>query len=188
MDSQFKQAALETLDKILQDATCALEPDYFQLPVAGLENPQYRERVYCYELYHLIRARWPADFRFSLAGEIDKAGHPLIRGNGLDYAKPDFIVHVPGDMDFNILVLEVKGFTLDRGRLANDLEKLTAFRRHARYHAACYLFYGVPPDAEGALTTLCCDIAHDNPAVDLTLIQLLIHDKPGHPVGKRPWQ
>jgi hypothetical protein len=180
--------ALKRIEDILSEATAAIEENYFQVPVAGLEDPQYRERVYCYELYHLIRARWPANFQFSLAGEIDKSGHPLIRGNGLDYAKPDFIIHVPGDMGFNLLVVEVKAFTLNPAVIMNDLEKLTAFRRHARYHAAFYLFYGVPPNSRDALTGVCSDIALDNPAVDLTLIQLLVHDEPGRSAVKHPWQ
>src|SRR5882724_7762158 len=180
--------ALKQLTDILIDATAALHADYFQLPVAGSENPQYRERVYCYELYHLMRANWPSDFPFSLAGEIDKSGHLLIRGNGLDYAKPDFIVHVPGDMHFNLLVVEVKAYTLNRQKIQKDLRKLTAFRRHADYHAAYYLFYGVAPENGDALTALCRDIAHNDNEADLSSIDLLIHERPANSAFFYPWQ
>ena len=37
---------------LIRDATAALDAHYFQLPVAELEDVIYRERVYCYELYH----------------------------------------------------------------------------------------------------------------------------------------
>src|SRR2546422_1048686 len=113
---------LQAVTTLLTEATAAVPFDYFQLPIAGLEDPRYRERVYCYELYHQMRMRWPSDFRFSLSGEVDKNGHPLVRGNSLDYAKPDFIVHVPGVMDHNLLVVEVKAFTLNREAITTDLD------------------------------------------------------------------
>ena len=178
---------LKQLADIFTEATAALHPNYFQVPVAESEDPQYRERVYCYELYHQIRCRWPADFPFSLAGEIDKSGHPLIRGNGLDHAKPDFIIHIPGDMHSNLLVIEVKAFTLNRARIANDLEKLTAFRRHASYHAAYYLFYGVAPEHCDELTFVCREIAQDRPNIDLSLIDLLIHKHAGVSAATHSW-
>ncbi len=78
------------LDEILRDAAAAIGPAYFQLPIAGKESPIYRERVYCYELYHQMRQRWPPDSPFTLGGEVDKQGHPLVRGNGLDDASPIF--------------------------------------------------------------------------------------------------
>jgi hypothetical protein len=71
-----------------------------QLSVAGAEARVYRERVYCYELYHQWRCQWANDSRFELSGEADKIGDPIIRRN----AKPDFLVHVPGEMQ-NLLVL-----------------------------------------------------------------------------------
>ena len=49
-------------------------------------EPEYRERVYCYEHYNRWRCHWPDGYPYSLAGEIDKHGHPIIRGA----AKPDF--------------------------------------------------------------------------------------------------
>jgi hypothetical protein len=71
---------LDLLTEWLLNASQEVPPEYFQLPVAGSERLEYRERVYCYELYHRWRCQWPSDFRFSLGGEINKSGHPLIRG------------------------------------------------------------------------------------------------------------
>lgn len=64
------------LDALVQ-ATAKIAPPYFQLPVARLEAPLYRERVYCYELYHQLRLEVPAYLPYSLSGEVDKLGHPL---------------------------------------------------------------------------------------------------------------
>lgn len=58
-----------------------------------------------------MRLRWPKECPYSLCGEVDKAGHPLIRGHGLDHLKPDFLVHDPGDLDENLVVIEVKPIT-----------------------------------------------------------------------------
>ena len=42
------------LTQNLQDATAAIGEEYFRLPIHG-SDPAYRERVYCYELYHQTR-------------------------------------------------------------------------------------------------------------------------------------
>lgn len=82
----------------LLSASSQIGREYFQLPVAGAEEPEYRERVYCYELYHRWRCHWFDSFPFSLSGEVDKTGHPLIRGA----PKPDFLVHIPGQMTISL--------------------------------------------------------------------------------------
>ena len=61
-------------------------------------------------------------FRFSLNGEVDKQKHPLVPGAW----KPDFLVHVPGEMA-NLLVVEVKLGTADLKKMAEDPQKLTSF-------------------------------------------------------------
>lgn len=68
---------MDGFDALLGTSTHAVPETYFQLPVAGREGPSYRERVYCYELYHQLRCRWPVDTGYSLAGEVDKKGHHL---------------------------------------------------------------------------------------------------------------
>lgn len=123
----------------LAQATARIPKPYFQLPVVGREDPIYRERVYCYELYHNLRTDWPLP-HLSFCGEVDKAGHPLIRGNELDAAKPDFIVHEPGTMDSNLVVVEVKPADVARADLQKDLLHLAAFRRYYEY--AILLVYG----------------------------------------------
>jgi hypothetical protein len=72
--------ALELVTEWLLCASSQLGRHYFQLPVAGsdAEEAEYRERVYCYELYHRWRCHWAEGFPYSLCGEVDKQGHPLI--------------------------------------------------------------------------------------------------------------
>jgi hypothetical protein len=64
---------MEQLTEILRQATAAISNDYFLLPIRGAD-PVYRERVYCYELYHQMRLRWPQGSPCRLNGEVDKSG------------------------------------------------------------------------------------------------------------------
>lgn len=121
----------------LQSATAGIDKDYFQLPVYGKESPVYRERCYCYELYHQLRKRWKNEF-YKLCGEIDKSGHPVIRGN----TKPDFLIHAPEAMDHNFAVIEVKPINGKQKGIAKDIETLGAFLDDANYEHAYYLIYG----------------------------------------------
>jgi len=127
----------------LKKAGVEMDKHYFQLPVAGREEPVFRERVYCYELYHQLRNALGDDFPYKLDGEVDKAGHPIIRPT-LGAKKPDFIVHVPGDMNQNLVVIEVKPITVKDNleALKHDLETLQAFLYKAKYYRAIMLVYG----------------------------------------------
>lgn len=139
---RIKGAVVHQFDEILMDAAAGIGDQYFQLPVASSDDLIYRERVYCYELYHQMRVRWPEECPYSLGGEVDKAGHPLIRGNGLDGLKPDFLVHVPGDMGGNYAVMEVKPANGSPDGVAKDIETLKAFIENAGYERGLLLVYG----------------------------------------------
>ena len=53
-----------------QDVRSDIRKDFhFQLPVAGADEPRYCEPVYCDELYHRWRYRWPENFSLSLNGK-----------------------------------------------------------------------------------------------------------------------
>lgn len=105
MKSQHFNTFLEALIK----ATGRIQPKYFLLPVAYKDKFVYRERAYCYELYHQIRNILPQDYPYLLSGEVNKAGHPLIAGY-CGSIIPDFLVHKPGNMsaDDNLVIVEVK--------------------------------------------------------------------------------
>ena len=51
----MKKSDFDCFMKCLREAGKRMDAHYFQLPVAGSEEPVFRERVYCYELYHQLR-------------------------------------------------------------------------------------------------------------------------------------
>ncbi len=126
---------------ILLDATCKVGDDYFQVLTAGDEDPIYRERVYCYELYHCIREIMGWKFYYQLDGELDKAGHPLIH-KYVGSVKPDFLVHRHGEMNKNLVAIEVKPINASRDKIEKDITTLCNFLKFAHYYRAVYLIYG----------------------------------------------
>jgi len=136
-----KQDYFPYLIKSLIKAAENMDAHYFQLPIAEGDEPIYRERVYCYELYHRLRCILGDNFPYKLCGEVDKLGHPIIR----KAKKPDFIIHQPGDMKHNLAVIEVKPVTVkDRlEELRKDLDTLKYFLNdEPRYYRAIMLIYG----------------------------------------------
>lgn len=182
--------ALKSVTEWLICASTKVGAEYMQLPVAGREEPEYRERVYCYELYHRWRCLWPEAFEFSLSGEIDKSGHPLVRGGD----KPDFLIHVPGRMR-NLLVMEVKPKNAAVARMADDLKKLTRFRRElehvagptANYHAAYFWVYGTSDHEWPELRDQIVQRVAGAPDVDLSLISCFVHGRAGAPAVPVDW-
>lgn len=162
------------MENLLPTATQKISQNYFQLPISGLEDPIYRERIYCYELYHQLRSIWPLNCPYELSGEVDKAGHPLIRGNNLDGTKPDLLIHIPGNMAGNYCVIEVKPINTRRG-IIKDLITLTAFRLHAGYSKAIYLFYGNQDTEKVRNRILNINNAFENDIIDINLIEFWFH-------------
>jgi hypothetical protein len=139
---------MEELSDILTEATAAIDSEYFKLPIDG-GDPVYRERVYCYELYHQMRSLWPHRdvCRYVLNGEVDKTAHPVLEQLGFLGEKPDLLVHGPGHMADNHAVIEVKSSKARPGDIKTDLTKLALFRNRAGYRRAIYLIYGEAADA-----------------------------------------
>ena len=71
----MKQDYFEILLNSLLEATEKIQGKYFQLPVAQEQGFVFRERAYCYELYHQIRQVLPEDYPYILSGEVNNAGH-----------------------------------------------------------------------------------------------------------------
>jgi len=145
---------------LLGQATCELDRPYYELPIAGQALPEYRERVYAYELYHQLRCIWPAppEWTFFLNGEVDKRGHPLPQLQGV-FVKdriPDLLVHRPGDEHGNLVIIEIKSVAAGPDDVANDLCKLTAFCRQVGYRQGVLLFFGSGSSVE-RLRALCLD-------------------------------
>ena len=131
---------IERFLKLLTLATERIPAHYFWLPVADTEEVFYRERVYCYELYHQLRKLLDEDEHlrsYSLAGEVDKKRHRII----LPYV-PDFVLHKPGAME-NLVVMEVKPIHVSAEELQKDIEKLKYFvTPDVGYHCGIQLVYG----------------------------------------------
>ena len=121
---------------------CTLVSDkYFEIDVAGAENRIFRERVYCYELYHQLRINLGEDFPYQLVGELNKTNHPVLMGC-IGGRIPDFLVHFPGQMDRNLVVMEVKPISERPYRIERDIYKLKLFLDEGRYYKAISLVYG----------------------------------------------
>jgi hypothetical protein len=157
-------------------ATAAIGPEYFLLPIHGGES-RYRERVYCYELYHQARLRWPPGTRYFLNGEIDKRSHPYFAGEA-DAPKPDFVVHVPGTGD-NYAVMEVKTRMAVAADIRVDIGKLTRFRTEFGYRRAVYLIYGETPD-EAAARVQKADVTD----AQIELVEIWGHPEVGRPASR----
>lgn len=136
---------IEHFFNLLAEATLKIPPHYFQLPVAGREDPVFRERVYSYELYHQLRTLLAADRElapYELSGEIDKQGHPVIRP-----CAPDFVLHIPGRMDANLVAIEVKPVNADQAGIEKDRKNLEYFVTDVGYRRGVQLVYGGDQDA-----------------------------------------
>jgi hypothetical protein len=120
---KMKQELFQTFLESLLTATQNIQENYFLLPVAYEIDYVHRERAYCYELYSQIRNLLPKSFPFTLSGEINKAGHPLVAPHCGDII-PDFLVHNPGHMgpDDNLVIIEVK--TIQRADVNREGEGL----------------------------------------------------------------
>lgn len=124
----------------LNAAMRKIENKYFKVPYYNKHYPVFRERVYCYELYHQLRCELPESFPFTIHGELDKAGnisiHELLRKK-----KPDFVVHKPGS-NYNLIVMEVKSINSKPNEIVDDCYKLISFKNHANYTQPIMIIFG----------------------------------------------
>jgi hypothetical protein len=127
--------------KILLESIAKIDPAYFELE-RYKDVPAIRERVYCYELYHQLRAGLKPNFKYKLHGEIDKSGHDwIINLFGGLCPNPDFVVHTPGDR-FNLAVIEVKRSKSHIGEIKDDIQKLLTFIKKVNYYRGILLIFG----------------------------------------------
>lgn len=122
---------------ILTNACEQIDELYFNVPlVTDVSTPRdfksvlgYRERVYCYELYHqqrvLLEQRGLHKRALLLNAETDKGG--TIYTTFVGARKPDFVLHRPGEGTHNIATVEVKPISGDRKDIEADLGKLKEF-------------------------------------------------------------
>lgn len=170
----------------LKKATGNIEQKFFYFPIDGLKSPIFRERVYCYELYHQLRLIWNKDSQFSINGEVDKAGHPLMISPYLSNAKPDFLVHIPGNMEGNFVVIEVKPISAKKNGIKKDLKTLSAFLDYGNYKYAIFLIYGNSRVLLEKFFRKANEIKKEE-NIPLQRIFLLWHENPGMPAKKVEW-
>lgn len=163
---------MNELSAILEAATAAVDGDYMQLPIHG-GTPKYRERVYCYELYHQMRSRWPIPCDYILNGEVDKRGHQVLAALEAANTIPDLLVHTPGEMAGNHAIIEVKPHRSEYDGVLKDLQTLQVFLSRVGYQRAIYLFYGGIP--KGKLNRAMAEMDFLPP------VELWLHDVPGTP-------
>jgi len=171
---------------IIKAATKKIPKKYFQLPVVDKEDPIYRERVYCYELYHQMRSIWPIATEYSLAGELDKSGAPrFLSEKKLKKKKPDFLIHISGEGN-NKLIIEVKSIITEKNKIKKDLETLTAFINHADYKQAILLIYG---DGNEKIERLKdnANTLNNGDSIDLSIIELWHHSQVNVAAQKIEW-
>lgn len=172
---------ISVYEQLLSRTAAYINQEYFQLPIDGMEDPVYRERVYCYELYHQLRVFWPKNSIFTLSGEVDKSGHPLFRDNPLLNTKPDLLIHQPGNMEGNLIVIEVKPVNAKVKGIKKDLETLTAFCKLANYHLAIYLIYGKEEILFRQFIKKIIGLSNREITIDLDLIKVYWHPYPNEP-------
>jgi hypothetical protein len=173
----------------LRNATHNIQHAYMFLPIAGSVLPIYRERVYCYELYHQLRLTWGEYSGYSLGGEVDKTHHPLMHGLDIDNTKPDLLVHRPGDMGGNLIVIEVKPVIATAAGIRKDLRTLTAFLNRGHYHHAIYLVYGENQQAFTRFVRKARKLQEDDVdgRINLDAITLFWHQSPHQPAECIQW-
>ncbi len=167
---------MNELTDIISKATAAIGRGYFCLQIDG-GDPVYRERVYCYELYHQMQSRWPAGCKYYLNGELDKVAHPILRTLGADQKKPDFLVHKPGDMNWNHAIIEVKNAEVKKQGIHKDISTLDLFVRKVGYQRAIYLFFGIATDEnlKGKILSVAAKFE------ELVPIEIWFHSEVGKP-------
>jgi hypothetical protein len=170
---------MEELTCIIKTATRKIPGGFFLLPIVegGRRQEIYRERVYCYELYHRLRVEWgKIKTHYVLNGEIDKQGHPYFPKGGL---QPDFLIHKPRTHD-NFAIIEVKPCNADKAGIEKDLDTLEKFREFG-YKRCIYLVYGLRAEA-AAQRVLRYNRQRQQPVP----AEIWIHDRPG--AGAFPYE
>lgn len=165
------------LDELIRRATFNVSDNYFQLRAASENGPilKYRERVYCYELYHQMRMISCDIFSsspFKLHGEIDKSGGGYITSN----EKPDFLLHIPGEMHdrSNLAIIEVKPLKEDIN-LEKDLKTLSKFFYCYQYKYPIYLFFGGENGCFERTKEKMITLDRDSSEIDLSKIIIYHH-------------
>lgn len=172
----------------LSIATRSISQSYMFLPIAENILPIYRERVYCYELYHQLRLALSNFEGYSLGGEVDKSHHPLFIHPNLRNSKPDILFHKPGDMNGNLIIMEIKPIIAQLRGIRKDLQTLSAFLHYANYQHAIYLIYGGEKnDLKKFINIVNRIIENNENDIDIDRVNLFWHSRPHEPAQGFGW-
>ena len=140
---------VESFVEMIEDSLENVGDEYYKITTTYESSGIVRERVFCYELYHQMRlvqsARGLTDVQ--IHGEIDKSGHVAFDRNARK--NPDFVFHIPGMMQGNAIVVEVKGKlegTYQEG-VYKDIVTLSKFTNNKHYyHSGILIIYNYTYD------------------------------------------
>jgi hypothetical protein len=149
-----RRKSFEQYLEVLTGSCVLVEDLYFNVPLVTEITDKgeyklaldYRERVYCYELYHhqrtLLTQRGLHKTGLLLNAETDKTG--TIYKNWIGARKPDYVLHRPGEGTHNVGVTEVKPIAADLDEIKADMPKLKKFLdpQGMNYFGAVALIYG----------------------------------------------
>lgn len=124
--------------EIIFKAIESIGSEYFTINT--INGKKVRERVFCYELYHQMR-KLQENLKIQVStihGEIDKRGNSKF--NSRDRKNPDFVFHLPGSMNANSIVVEVKGKYLTE-KIIKDFSTLNIFTKDYNYKLGVFLIY-----------------------------------------------
>ena len=128
--------AVESFIQLTRGSLDNVGDEYYRLTTTYKPLGIVRERVFCYELYHQMRLiqsqRGLTDIQ--IHGEIDKSEHFEFDEDA--QKNPDFVFHVPGMMEGNAIVVEVKGKlegTYQDG-ICKDIRTLSKFTNNRHYY------------------------------------------------------
>ena len=127
----------------LKKALIRINEKYIEISMYQLPDNRYRERVYCYELYHQLRKILGDRYKYNLDGELSKNAHPIIE-NEIGAKIPDFLIHYRSKMDHNLVIIEVKPIKSVNDSITNleeDLDKIIDFIETAEYQYGIMLIY-----------------------------------------------
>ena len=130
-DTLTAEQALDMLIKAINK----VPKKYYQIRQYN-DEIRFRERLFCYELYHQFRIVLDNKQikKYILHGELAKSGNPLFKGE-----IPDFLLHIPNDKCKNLLIIEVK-LNYDEDGIKNDFKKLFDFIKDHNYKRGVFLY------------------------------------------------
>jgi hypothetical protein len=123
----------ENIDEIIE----VISEAYFETVKNKYENfesafsrfRRIQERIFSYEFYSQMRniqesGKFEFLKNFTIHAEIIKSDNPSEKIHG---KQPDIIIHIPGNNENNLLVMEIKRIDAPPENIKNDLKKLKDF-------------------------------------------------------------